>query len=80
MKIWARQTVEADFTNKELELLIDASLNGNRIEEASKLLAEKFGGEGGYMSEAEIQYQAFEYDKDKYRHASGFCDIEWGWC
>ena len=76
MKIWARKTVEEDFTNEELELLIDASLNDKNVDEAVDLLRSKFGG-SGYISESEVQYQAYEYDMEKYRHIGGFCDIEW---
>lgn len=75
MTIWARKTVNAEFTNKELELLIGASLYDNRTEEACKLLSSKFGGEG-YMSGEEIAYQAYKYDKEKY-NCGGFNDIEW---
>lgn len=75
MKIWARKTVDAEFTNEELELLIDASLNDNRTEEACELLSNKFGGEG-YMSGDEIAYQAYEYDEEKY-NCGRFTDIEW---
>ena len=71
----ARKDVSASFNEKELELLIDASLNGNRYEEASELLYNKFGGTG-YMSGDEIQYQAYEYDKEKY-NVGGFSDIDW---
>ena len=75
MKIWARKTVDAEFTNEELELLIDASLNDNRTEEACELLSNKFGGEG-YMSGDEIAYQAYDQDKEKY-NCGGFNDIDW---
>ena len=76
MKIWARKDVEIEFTNEELELLIDASLNDKHVKEAIDMLRMKLGG-SGYISEAEIQYQACEYDMEKYIHVTGFCDIEW---
>lgn len=75
MMIFARKTVDAEFTNEELELLIDASLNNNRTEKACELLSSKFGG-NGYISGEEIAYQAYEYDKEKYS-CGGFNDIDW---
>ena len=41
----ARVTKTAEFTDEELLVLIDASLNGNRTKEAQELLKETFGGD-----------------------------------
>ena len=76
MKIWARKNVSAEFTNEELEILINASLTGAGFDEAVKLLVDKYGGEG-YMSGEEIALQAYEYDEEKYKGATGFQDIDW---
>ena len=75
MKIWASKTVEKNFTNKELKVLIEASLTDNRYEEATDILQKKFGGEG-YMSGEAISEAACEYN-EKYRYIEGFGDIEW---
>ena len=76
MKIWARKTVCEEFTNEELEILINTSLGIDETENAYRLLHDKFGGEG-YMSGEEIAYQAYEYDSEKYKVVTGFEDIEW---
>ena len=80
MTIWARRSVSAEFTKEELEILIDASLNGDSkvVDKACELLKRKYGGEG-YISGEEIAYQAYEMepDNEKYKYVTGFCDIEW---
>lgn len=65
----ARVTKTAEFTDEELLVLIDASLNGNRIKEAQELLKETFGGDDyaeSYMSGDEIQFYAYRMDPHKY--------------
>ena len=76
MEIWARKNVSAEFTNEELETLINTSLGIDETENASRLLHDKFGGEG-YMSGEEIAYQAYEYNSEEYKAVTGFEDIEW---
>ncbi len=75
MKLWARKTVEADFTVEELKVLIASSLYGEQYEQSMKILERKFGGEG-YISGYEVEEQAYKLDKEKYG-CGGFEDIEW---
>ena len=74
----ARITKEAKFTEKELLMLINASLasdcNDPVVQDACELLYEKFRG-SGYISGSWIQDAAYEYDKEKY-NIGGFDDIE----
>ena len=78
VKLEARITKEAEFTEEELLVLIKASLakrwNDPAVHEACDLLYKKFGGEG-YISGDWIQDAAYQYDKEKY-NIGGFNDID----
>lgn len=75
MTLNARKDVDADFTTEELLLLIGASLDGEKKNEAGDMLYRKFKG-SGYMSGYEIEDAAYSLDPEKY-NCGGFDDIDW---
>lgn len=66
---------EAEFTDDELKLLIDASLHNINVRKAQKMLYERFNAPG-YMRGYEIAYHAYKYDKEKYDNCGYFEDID----
>ena len=77
MRVWARKDAYAEFTEDELNVLINASLFDEQREKAAEILADKYDG-SGYLSGEEISYQAYEMAPSVYGNVGGFSDIEWG--